>query len=80
MQYIKNCWYVAAWDHELLGDALLQRTICGQSLVFYRRQDGAPVALDNRCCHRHAPLHMGRKEGDCVRCMYHGIRYDATGR
>ena len=55
MQYIKNCWYVAAWDHELLGDALLQRTICGQSLVFYRRQDGGPVALDNRCCHRHAP-------------------------
>ncbi|TDM04821.1 MAG: LysR family transcriptional regulator [Ideonella sp. MAG2] len=78
--YLKNCWYVAAWDHEVLADTLLQRTILNQSLVIYRREDGSTVAMDNRCCHRHAPLHLGRKEGDCIRCMYHGLKYDATGR
>jgi len=78
--FLKNCWYVAAWDYELLPDTLMQRTICGESIVFFRTTAGAPVALDNRCCHRHAPLHLGRKEGDCVRCMYHGLKYDASGR
>ena len=80
MPFLKDCWYVAAWDHDLLGDSLLNRTICGQSIVFFRTAAGLPVALHNKCCHRHAPLHMGRKEGDCIRCMYHGLKYDATGR
>lgn len=78
--FLKNCWYVAAWDHEVLADTLLQRTILGESLVIFRTADGGTVAMDNKCCHRHAPLHLGRKEGDCVRCMYHGLKYDATGR
>mgnify|MGYP003583240939 FL=1 len=77
--FLKNCWYVAAWDHEILGDTLLSRTLLGQPVLFYRKEDGAVVAMDDKCCHRHAPLHMGRKEGDCVRCMYHGAKYDASG-
>lgn len=78
--FLRNCWYVAAWDHEILGDTLLERTILNQSLVLYRKADGQPVALSNKCPHRHAPLSMGRKEGDQVRCMYHGLRFDAAGR
>jgi phenylpropionate dioxygenase-like ring-hydroxylating dioxygenase large terminal subunit len=38
------------------------------------------VALDNRCAHRGAKLSNGRLEGDCVRCMYHGLKFDATGK
>jgi vanillate O-demethylase monooxygenase subunit len=38
------------------------------------------TALRDRCCHRLAPLSKGRKEGDCVRCGYHGLLFDATGR
>jgi phenylpropionate dioxygenase-like ring-hydroxylating dioxygenase large terminal subunit len=78
--FIKNCWYVAAWDHELLGDKLLQRTILNESILLYRTSDGRAVALNNKCCHRHAPLSLGRREGDCVRCMYHGLKYDQHGR
>lgn len=78
--FLRNCWYVAAWDHEVLGDNLLHRTLLGESVLLYRTQDGKTVAMDNRCCHRHAPLHLGRKEGDCVRCQYHGLKYDASGR
>lgn len=77
--FLKNCWYVAAWDHEILGDTLLSRTLLGQPVLLYRKDDGSVVAMDDKCCHRHAPLHLGRKEGDCVRCMYHGAKYDATG-
>jgi phenylpropionate dioxygenase-like ring-hydroxylating dioxygenase large terminal subunit len=77
--FITNAWYVAAWDHEVPRGTLFNRRIIGESLLLYRRGDGTLVALDNRCPHRHAPLHLGRLEDDCVRCMYHGLKFDAQG-
>lgn len=78
--WLKNCWYVAAWDHEILGDTLLERTILNESVLLYRKSDGTVVAMDNRCAHRKAPLSMGRREGDSVRCMYHGLKFESHGR
>jgi len=46
----------------------------------YRTDDGRLVALEDRCCHRGAPLSVGRREGNCVRCMYHGLKFDAGGQ
>jgi vanillate O-demethylase monooxygenase subunit len=78
-EFIENAWYVAAWDHEIGPDALFARTLLGKPLLFYRREDGGVVAMDDRCCHRAAPLSIGRKEGDCVRCLYHGLKFDFQG-
>ena len=78
--FLKNCWYVAAWYHELIDGKLLARTILEQRVLLYRGESGKVVALNDRCCHRGAPLHLGRREGDCIRCMYHGLKYDATGK
>jgi phenylpropionate dioxygenase-like ring-hydroxylating dioxygenase large terminal subunit len=36
--------------------------------------------LEDRCCHRFAPLSMGRLEGDDLRCMYHGLKFAPDGR
>jgi phenylpropionate dioxygenase-like ring-hydroxylating dioxygenase large terminal subunit len=77
--FIKNAWYVGAWDFEVLGDTILERTVLGQSVIFFRTGDGSPAALENRCCHRAAPLALGRKEGDCIRCMYHGLKFAPSG-
>ncbi len=77
--FVRNCWYVVAWDHEIPADGLFHRTVLGEPLLLYRTADGAIVALEDRCCHRHAPLSHGRKEGDCVRCGYHGLKFDARG-
>jgi phenylpropionate dioxygenase-like ring-hydroxylating dioxygenase large terminal subunit len=39
------------------------------------------VALEDRCCHRQAPLSKpAASEGDCVRCGYHGLLFDGQGR
>lgn len=78
--FVKNCWYVAAWDHEVLADTLLARTILEQPVLLYRGADGVAAAIDNRCAHRGAPLSMGRREGDAIRCMYHGLKFGADGR
>ena len=77
--FVHDSWYVAAWDHEIGADALFARQLLGKPLVFFRTAAGAVVALDDRCCHRAAPLSIGRKEGDCVRCQYHGLKFDASG-
>jgi len=77
--FIRNCWYVVAWDHEVGADTLLSRTVIGEPLVLFRTGDGRVVALEDRCCHRLAPLSAGRKEGDCVRCGYHGLKFAPDG-
>jgi phenylpropionate dioxygenase-like ring-hydroxylating dioxygenase large terminal subunit len=77
--FVRNCWYVAGWDHEVPSEAFLSRVLLGEPVLLYRDSQGRAVALEDRCCHRAAPLHLGRKEGDCVRCMYHGLKFDPTG-
>ncbi|MCP5179171.1 MAG: aromatic ring-hydroxylating dioxygenase subunit alpha [Pseudomonadales bacterium] len=76
--FIRNLWYVAAWSHEL-ADTPIGRVLLEEPVVFYRRADGAPVAMEDRCPHRFAPLSMGRVEGDDLRCMYHGLRFGCDG-
>ncbi|WP_428027883.1 Rieske 2Fe-2S domain-containing protein [Altererythrobacter sp.] len=77
--YLRNAWYVACWAHEL-GDALETRTICELPILLYRKTDGEAVAIGDLCPHRFAPLHMGRREGDNVRCMYHGMLFGESGK
>jgi phenylpropionate dioxygenase-like ring-hydroxylating dioxygenase large terminal subunit len=77
--YPRNCWYMAGWSNEV-GDALLRRRILGEPILLFRTADGAPTALTDRCPHRFAPLSAGTREGDLVRCPYHGLAFDASGQ
>ncbi|MES2605351.1 MAG: aromatic ring-hydroxylating dioxygenase subunit alpha [Pseudomonadota bacterium] len=77
---LRHCWYVAAWSHEVPVGKLYGLTIIGHPVVIYRKQDGTLVALADQCCHRHAPLSRGRLEGDDLRCMYHGLKFDSSGQ
>jgi phenylpropionate dioxygenase-like ring-hydroxylating dioxygenase large terminal subunit len=77
--FLRNAWYVAAWDREVTR-SLLARTILGEPVVLYRKEDGTAVALEDRCCHRHLPLSMGKLEGDDLRCGYHGLKFNGTGK
>lgn len=75
-----NCWYAAAWSHEI-GRALTARKICNKSLVLYRREaDGEVVALEDACWHRLLPLSLGFLRGDEVVCGYHGLVFNPEGR
>lgn len=77
-RFLKNVWYVAALSTEV-DDNLFRRKILGTSVLIYRKQNGEPVALRDRCPHRFAPLSMGKKVGDDVVCHYHGLRFDCSG-
>ena len=76
--FLRNYWYVAGYDHEV-SRRPLGRVILGEPIALYRLEDGTPVALEDRCAHRHLPLSMGRLIGDTLQCHYHGLRYDRSG-
>lgn len=77
--FIHNLWYVAAWSHELGAETPIGRVLLNEPVVLWRRRDGTAVALEDRCPHRFAPLSLGRIEGDALRCMYHGLKFDCAG-
>src|ERR1700692_2284553 len=77
--FLRNFWYVAAYGHEVTRSPF-GRIILGEPIVFFRTEDGTPVALEDRCAHRHLPLSMGRLVGDLLQCHYHGLCYDGTGQ
>jgi len=78
--FLRNCWYVAAWSHEVADEGFLARTIIGLPVVLWRDSAREVVGFVDRCCHRGAPLSKGRREGDCIRCMYHGLLFDRSGK
>ena len=78
--WVRNAWYVAGWLPEFAPAAIHARTIIDQPIALYRTADGGLAALEDRCCHRFAPLSMGRLEGDDLRCMYHGLKFAPDGR
>ncbi|MEO0033567.1 MAG: hypothetical protein RIS94_3325 [Pseudomonadota bacterium] len=78
MTYLRNCWYAAAYAHEV-SDKPLARQFLGEHVVLYRTADGTAHALHDRCPHRFAPLSMGTLIDDQLQCPYHGLRFGTDG-
>ena len=77
--FIHNAWYVIAEGSEITRQPM-SRVVLGHSIVVFRTEAGAPVALQNRCCHSSFPLVHGKVEGDTIACGYHSLRFNADGR
>src|SRR5206468_1865483 len=54
--------------------------ILGEDLVAFRDTEGRVGLLSQQCTHRGAPLYYARNEESGLRCVYHGWKYDVTGR
>ena len=52
----------------------------GEDLVAFRDSQGRVGLLAERCSHRGTSLFYGRNEECGLRCIYHGWKYDVTGR
>jgi len=76
--WVTNAWYVAAWDAEIDREPFA-RTICGVPMVFYRKLNRQIVAMRDACPHRMLPLSKGIREGDSIRCAYHGLKLGPDG-
>ncbi len=52
--YLRNTWYVAAWDSEI-DRTPRQIKVLGEKIVVFRTEAGDPVALIDACPHRKLP-------------------------
>lgn len=78
MPFAYKHWYVAGLVEEF-GRTPKARTLLSRSILFYRRENGDLVAMQNRCLHRSFPLAESTLDGDNVVCGYHGATYGPDG-
>ncbi|GAA5049068.1 aromatic ring-hydroxylating dioxygenase subunit alpha [Erythrobacter westpacificensis] len=77
--FLYDQWYLAAWDDEI-DQQPVQRWLLDTPVVFYRKEAGQVVAMEDRCPHRLVPLSMGERVGDNIRCVYHGAVFNPEGK
>jgi phenylpropionate dioxygenase-like ring-hydroxylating dioxygenase large terminal subunit len=79
---MRQYWVPAALSSELPArdGAPLRVRLLGESLIAFRATSGAVGLVRDSCPHRGASLFYGRNEHEGLRCVYHGWKFDVTGR
>lgn len=77
---LENYWYPIAQSDELGRDEPLGVTVLGRELALWRDRDGDVCAVHGRCPHRNAELGIGRVLDGQLQCLFHGLRFDGSGR
>jgi 5,5'-dehydrodivanillate O-demethylase oxygenase subunit len=79
-KYLRMFWQPVFCSHELAAGRAAPIRILGEDLTLYRGESGTPHVIGFRCAHRKTQLSIGWIEGDCLRCFYHGWKYDGSGQ
>jgi 5,5'-dehydrodivanillate O-demethylase len=79
-RYMRSFWQPVCVAEKLAPGMALPIRIMSEDFTLYRGENGVPHLVDFRCAHRGSQLSIGYVEGDCIRCLYHGWMYDATGQ
>jgi 5,5'-dehydrodivanillate O-demethylase len=79
-QYLRLFWQPAYVGRDLLPGHAKPVRLLGDDFTLYRGEGGVPHAVAFRCAHRGTQLSTGWVEGDCIRCFYHGWKYDGSGQ
>ncbi len=77
---IKNQWYAVLSSDKLKPGKLIAARRFGEDLVFFRTSKGEVSVATSLCAHRGASLCNGWLENDNIKCPFHGIEYDSTGK
>jgi vanillate O-demethylase monooxygenase subunit len=77
--FLKNAWYVACLPADIDGQPL-GRTVCGESMAFFRGPEGRVAAVEDFCPHRGAPLSLGKVIDGQLVCGYHGLAMGCDGK
>lgn len=76
---IPNQWYAVLESSQVPAGRPVGVVRMGEKLVFWRDAQGEVACLPDRCPHRGVSLSLGRLQGDCVECPFHGFQFDASG-
>ena len=79
-RYMRKFWHPVLRAEDLKPGWAKPIKILGEEFTLYRGEGGKPHVVDFRCAHRQTQLSVGWVEDDCIRCRYHGWKFDGTGQ
>ncbi|MGD9943056.1 MAG: Rieske 2Fe-2S domain-containing protein [Burkholderiaceae bacterium] len=77
---LRRFWHPIAVARDVPRGKARAVRLLGEDLTLYRGHGGKIHLVAGRCAHRLTLLHTGWIEGDDIRCMYHGWRFDPSGK
>ena len=80
--FLRRYWLPAVLSEEIPtpDSPPVQVRLLGEEFVAFRDSAGRIGLLEEHCLHRGTSLFYGRNEACGLRCIYHGWKYDVTGR
>lgn len=79
-RYMRSFWHPVFVAENLKSGWAKPIRILGESFTLYRGETGTPHGVAFRCAHRGMQLSAGWVEGDCLRCRFHGWKYEGSGQ
>lgn len=79
-RFLRRFWHPAIPARLVEHGSTRPMRLLGEDFTLYRSEEGEFHAVGFRCAHRGVQLSTGWVEGDCIRCCYHGWKYDASGQ
>jgi phthalate 4,5-dioxygenase oxygenase subunit len=79
---MRRYWHPIAVSEELPHPdcAPLRAKLLGETFVVFRDTQGRVGVMEELCLHRGASMALGRVEDGGIRCLYHGWKFDVTGK
>jgi 5,5'-dehydrodivanillate O-demethylase len=79
-RFMRRFWMPVMRAEDLPAGEAKPIRVMSEDFAIYRGEDGAAQIIDYRCPHRGAMMHLGWVEGNDIRCVYHGWKFDCTGQ
>jgi 5,5'-dehydrodivanillate O-demethylase oxygenase subunit len=77
---LRHFWQPVALSKDVDAGRAVPLKVMGEEFTLYRGHSGQPYIVAAKCAHRSTLLHIGWVEGECIRCRYHGWKYDGSGQ
>ncbi len=78
--FMRQFWMAVERSEDLKPGQAKPIRIMSEDYALYRGASGQAQVIAYRCPHRGAQMHLGWVEGDDIRCVYHGWKFDCSGQ
>ena len=79
-KFFRQFWLAIYQSRDLRDEWSVPIKILGENLTLFRGESGKIYLVGNRCAHRGTQLSTGIVDGEGIRCIYHGWKFDGTGQ